>query len=139
MRLAHALLALATIAVSYGLFRQLLSRGWAAFAACVLGSSHALLMVSRMAMRENTAVLAEVTALALLVGGLRRDDPLLSFCGGLAAGLGFYVDFPGRATFLAWLLFLAGLGLFRSGVPLRRLARLGALGPPVSCSRQHRS
>jgi hypothetical protein len=128
MRLVHGIFGLLTIAVSYALFRQLLSRGWAAFAVCVLGLNHSLFMLSRMAMRENTVVLVAVTALALLLWGLRHDNRLFTFLGGVAAGLGFYVYFPARAVFLLWLLFLAGLALwYRRSVPIRRVATLGAI------------
>ena len=112
MRLLHASLGLAVIAVSYALFRQLLPRRWALFAACVLGCSHSLLMISRMAMRENTAVLIEVAALALLLRGLRHGHPLSTFLGGVVAGLGFYVYYPARFTIVLW-----------AAVPARRRAR----------------
>lgn len=56
-------------------------------------------MISRLAMRENTSVLVELVALALLVWRLRRDHVLATFAGGVVAGLGFYVYFPARATF----------------------------------------
>jgi hypothetical protein len=128
MRLLHAVSGLAAIAVAYSLFRQLLPRRWAAFAACVLGCSHSFLMISRMAMRENTAVLFEVAALALLLRGLRHGHPLATFLGGIVAGLGFYVYYPARFTVVVWAAFLVGLALFsRNVVPLRRLARLGAV------------
>jgi hypothetical protein len=128
MRLVHGIFGLLAIAISYALFRQLLSRGWAAFAVCVLGLSHALFMYSRMAMRENTVVLVAVTALALLLWGLRHDNRLFTFLGGIAAGLGLYVYFPGRAVLPLWLLFLAGLALwYRRSVPIRRVAMLGAI------------
>jgi 4-amino-4-deoxy-L-arabinose transferase-like glycosyltransferase len=128
MRLLHAVFGLLVIAVSYALFRQLLPRRWAAFAACVLGCSHSFLVISRMAMRENTAVLIEVAALALLVRGLRHGHPLSTFLGGIVAGLGFYVYYPARFTVVVWAAFLVGLALFsRNVVPLRRLARLGAV------------
>jgi hypothetical protein len=128
MRLLHSAFGLAVIVASYALFRQLLSRPWAAFAACVLGCSHSFLMISRMAMRENTAVLIEVTALALLLRGLRRGHLLSTFLGGIVAGLGFYVYYPARFTVVVWAAFLAGLALFsRDVVPLRRLAHLGAV------------
>src|SRR2546422_8322209 len=40
----------------------------------LLGLSHSFLMISRLAMRENTSVLMEVTAFALLLRGLRRSE-----------------------------------------------------------------
>jgi hypothetical protein len=128
MRLAHGALGLAVIAVSYALFRQLLPGCWAAFAASVLGCSHSFLMISRMAMRENSAVLIEVAALALLLRGLRHGHPLSTFLGGIVAGLGFYVYYPARFTVVVWAAFLVGLALMtRDVVPLRRLGRLGAV------------
>ena len=129
MRLLHGAFGLLTIGASYLLFRQLLPRGWAVFAACVLGLSHAFFMISRLAMRENTAVLLEVIALALLLWGLRNDHMLSTFLGGFVAGLCFYVYFPARATFPVWVLFLIVLGvLFRSEFPVRRIVRAGLIG-----------
>ena len=86
-------------------------------------------MISRLAMRENTAVLAEVVALALLLWGLRRNHPLATFLGGVVAGLGFYVYYPARATFAdldrvprrCW----ASIG--RRRFPARRILTLGAI------------
>ena len=128
MRLLHAVVALLTIAASYALFRQLLPRGWAFFAGCLLGLSHSFLIISRLAMRENTAVLFEVVALALLLWGLRHDHAFVTYAGGIAAGLGFYVYHPARATFPLWALFLIVLALFyRHRFSLRKLAVLGSI------------
>jgi 4-amino-4-deoxy-L-arabinose transferase-like glycosyltransferase len=128
MRLIHGFFGLLVIAAGYALFRQLLPRRWALFAAFVLGVSHSLFMISRLAMRENTAVLAELVALALLLWGLRRDHALATFAGGVVAGLGFYVYFPARATFPLWIAFLVGAALFfRSRFPVPELLRLGAV------------
>lgn len=127
MRLLHALVGLIAIAASYYLFRQLLPRGWAMFASSIFGLNHAYLMISRLAMRENTAVLAEVVALALLLWGLRRGHLFATFLGGIAAGLGFYFYHPGRAAFVLWVVFLGLLALlYRRRFPLRRLATFGA-------------
>lgn len=128
VRLLHALFGLLTIAVAYVLFRQLLPRWWAVFATVLLGVSHAFLMISRMAMRENTSVLVEVAAFALLFWGLRNEHALATFAGGFVAGLGFYVYVPGRAVFPVWVLFLVLLAfLFRDRFPLRWLAQAGAI------------
>ncbi len=128
MRLLHAVFGLLVVAGSYALFRQLLPRGWAVFATCLVGVSHSFFMISRLAMRENTSVLCEVVALALLLWGLRNDHPLSTFLGGLVAGLGFYVYFPARSTFPLWLLFLVVLGLLnRKRFPARRLAVVGSV------------
>jgi Dolichyl-phosphate-mannose-protein mannosyltransferase len=129
MRFLHAAVGLIVIAASYALFRQLLPRNWAICASLLLGFSHSYLMISRLAMRENTAVLMEVVAFALLLWGLRHKHELATFAGGLVAGLGFYVYYPGRATFPLWILFLIGLGLFyRRRFPVRGLVTLGLVG-----------
>lgn len=132
MRLVHGALGLMTIAASYALFRQLQPRAWAMFAACVIGLSHSFLMISRMAMRENTCVLLEVVALALLVSGLRHGHRLLSFLGGVMAGAGFYVYYPARFTIVIWAVFALAVALFgRSAISpgrLRRAAVAAAMG-----------
>jgi hypothetical protein len=128
MRLLHALVGLAAIGASYALFRQLLPRPWALFAGCLFGLNHAYLMISRLAMRENTAVFIEVVALALLLYGLRRGHLFLTYLGGIAAGLGFYTYHPGRAAFPLWVLFLVLVGLlYRRRFPPQTLAKLGAI------------
>lgn len=128
MRLLHALVGLLAIGASYALFRQLLPGPWALFAACLFGFNHAFLMISRLAMRENTAVLVEVVALALLLRGVRHGHAFSTYLGGIVAGLGFYTYHPGRATFPIWLLFLLVLALlYRSRFSLPGLARLGAI------------
>jgi hypothetical protein len=127
-KLLHAVFGLITIAASYALFRQLLPRWWAALAAVFLGVNHAFLMISRMAMRENSSVLVEVVALALLLWGLRNDHELATFLGGFVAAVGFYVYVPGRAVFPVWALFLVLCGfLLRDRFPVRQLGRLGAI------------
>jgi hypothetical protein len=129
MRFLQAAVGLLAIAASYALFRQLLPRGWAICASLLLGFSHSYLMISRLAMRENTAVLTEVVALVLLLWGLRHNHELATFAGGLAAGLGFYVYYPGRATFALWILFLIGLRLlYRRTFPAQRLVTFGLVG-----------
>jgi hypothetical protein len=126
MRLVHGAFGLVTIAASYALFRQLVPRQWAVFAAIVLGLSHSFFMLSRMAYRENTAVLVEIVALALLLQGLRREAMAPTFLGGLVAGLGYYVYYPGRAAIAVWLVFLFCLAVFfRKDWPLRKLSRFG--------------
>ena len=128
MRLLHALTGLLTIGLSYALFRQLLSVPWAVVASAVFGLNHAFLMISRMAMRENTPVLVEVAALALLLFGLRRRNLFASLCGGALAGLGYYVHFPGRMVFPVWVVFLVVLALvYRHSLGLRSLGKLAAV------------
>ena len=128
MRLLHAVFGLLTLVASYALLRQLLPRWWAVFASCVLGASHAFLVISRLAMRENTAVLVEVVGLTLLIWGLRNEQALATFWGGVVAGFGFYVYFPARATLPIWLVFLFVLALTsRRRLPVRKLLVHGSI------------
>jgi hypothetical protein len=128
MRLLHAVVGLLTVAVSYALFRLMLPRWWAAFATALVAASHALFMISRLAMREDTALLAVVLSLTLLLWGLQKRHELATFLGGVVAGLGFYVYFPGRVALPIWIAFLLGLGLlYRQRFPRRTLLSLGAI------------
>jgi 4-amino-4-deoxy-L-arabinose transferase-like glycosyltransferase len=128
MRLLHALVGLLTIAACYVLFRLLLPRNWALFATVLVGINHSMLMISRLAMRENTAVLVLVIAFTLLLWGLRHDNELATFLGGVAAGLGFYVYYPARVTFPIWIVFLIGLAiLYRRRFAVRQLLTVGAI------------
>jgi len=129
MRLLHAVVGLLTVAACYVLFRLVrLPRSWAVFAAVLVGASHAMFMISRLAMRENTSVLFLVVALSLLVWGLQNAQELATFLGGIAAGLGFYVYEPGRIAFPIWIVFLIGLALlYRQRFPGRLLLRAAAI------------
>ena len=128
MRLLHALTGLLTIGISYALFRQLLAVPWALVASAVLGLNHSFGMISRMAMRENTPVLVEVAALALLLYGLRRRNLFATFLGGGVAGLGYYVHFPGRMIFPLWVVFLVVLAVVYRPPRLGRLAAVAIAG-----------
>ncbi len=128
VRVLHGLFGLLTIVAAYALLRLLLPRGWAVFATALVGINHAFWMISRMAIHDNTAVLVEVVALALLLWGLRNDHELATFAGGFVAALGLYVYMPGRAVFPLWVLFLVLCAfLLRDRFPLRQLVRLGAI------------
>jgi len=128
MRLLHATVGLLTIAACYALFRLLLPRNWAFFAAVLVGLNHAMFMISRLAMRENTAVLFTVVALTLLLWGFRSGNELATYLGGVVAGLGFYVYYPARIAFPIWIVFLILLGLvYRKRFPVRRLLTVGAI------------
>ena len=128
MRLLHAVVGLLTIAACYALFRLLLPRNWAFFAALLVGINHSMFMISRLAMRENTAVLVIVVALTLLLWGFRRNNELAIFLGGVAAGFGFYVYYPARIAFPIWIAFLIVLGiLYRKRFSARQLLTVGAI------------
>ena len=129
MRLLHAIVGLLTIAACYVLFRLLLlPRRWAFLGALLVGVNHSMFMISRLAMRENTAVFVLVVALILLVWGLRHGQELAIFLGGFVAGLGFYVYYPARVAFPIWIVFLIGLGLlYKKRFAARRLLLVGAV------------
>jgi Dolichyl-phosphate-mannose-protein mannosyltransferase len=129
MRLLHAIVGLLTIAACYVLFRLLLlPRRWAFLGALLVGVNHSMFMISRLAMRENTAVFVLVVALILLVWGLRHGQELAVFLGGFVAGLGFYVYYPARVAFPIWIVFLIGLGLlYKKRFAARRLLLVGAV------------
>jgi dolichyl-phosphate-mannose-protein mannosyltransferase len=128
MRLLHAIVGLLTVAACYVLFRMLLPRNWAFLGAVLVGVNHSMFMISRLAMRENTAVFVLVVALVLLLWGLRRSHELAIFLGGVAAGLGFYVYYPARVAFPIWVVFLIGVGLlYRRRYAVRQLLMVGAV------------
>ena len=129
MRLLHAIVGLLTVAACYALFRVLqLPRRWAFLGALLVGVNHAMFMISRLAMRENTAVLVLVVALSLLLWGLRERNELATFLGGIVAGLGFYVYYPARVAFPIWIVFLIATGLlYKRRFPARRLLTAGAI------------
>jgi hypothetical protein len=128
MRLVHALCGLLIIGISYALFRQLLPMGWAVLGSVVLGLNHTLLMMSRMAMKENLPALLEVSALTLLLFGLRRQNRFATFAGGAIAGLGVYVHYSGRLFFPLWILFLVVLAIaYRRSLGFDRLVGAAAV------------
>ncbi|ABC99237.1 hypothetical protein SYN65AY6LI_13640 [Synechococcus sp. 65AY6Li] len=105
VRTVHATFGVVTILVAYGFFRSFWNPRLALAAAALLGSNHALLGISRMAMRENLIVLVECAALALILKGVREKNPLLLYLGGGAAGFSLYGYLPGRVVILLGLLF----------------------------------
>lgn len=126
MRTIHALSGLTIILFTYLFFRTFNSPLWAAGGAIIVGSNHALLTISRMAMRDNTGLLVEIIALFALFWGIKNRNLLLSFIGGAVAGLGFYVYEPGRVTIFVWVLFLALAAMFlRKHIKPKALIGLG--------------
>ena len=132
MRLISAFFGLAIVLGSYLLFRVFWGwkESWAA--STVLGFNHALVVISRMAVRDNTALLADLAALAALFSGLERGSSLLTLAGGMLCGLTFYTYYPSRVTLFLWLIVLAGRYLFERPRPearaLGKLAGAGLLG-----------
>jgi Dolichyl-phosphate-mannose-protein mannosyltransferase len=128
-RIVHASWGFLIIAISYIFFRTALSPFWAVGGAVILGANHALLAVSRMAMRDNSALLLEVAALTVFLIGLQKRSRLFIFVGGAVAGLAFYVYYPSRVTIFILLAALAFIGiLFRRQISSRETAHLGFAG-----------
>jgi len=104
-RMVHASFGLVIIVLYYLFLRQQSVSPFIGFAGSViLGANHALLGISRMAIRDNLALLTELTALTVLIHGLRKESRLLSLLGGGLAGLTFYCYYPARITIWIWAL-----------------------------------
>ncbi|MEK7074587.1 MAG: glycosyltransferase family 39 protein, partial [Patescibacteria group bacterium] len=113
IRILHATSGIGIIIAAYFLFKFLFGSRWYGFiGAVILGANHALIALSRMAMRDNVALLVETAGLALLVRGWQKKSYYHTFLGGAVAGFGFYNYFPARATILIWGLFLFLLLVF---------------------------
>jgi hypothetical protein len=127
MRKTDALAGILTVLISYVLFRLLsLPQFPAVFAVLLLGLNHAFWAISRMALRNNSALLALVGAITLALIGLRKRCPWYTFLGGLVAGLSFYVYFPSRIVIGVWILFLFCAFFLRSAqIPRARIVCLG--------------
>src|SRR5204863_373028 len=102
--------------------------GWSLLASALLGLNHSLLIMSRMAMKENLPALVEVVAMTFLLLGLRKRNAFATFIGGAIAALGFYVHYSGRMIFPLWILFLVVVALaYRRPLGLDRIWRHGAI------------
>jgi hypothetical protein len=108
MRTLHATSGVVIILLCFGLLRMLkLARSGAFVGAAVIGLNHSLFMISRMAMRDNTALLFELITLLLLLYGWQRRSYGWTLLGGLMGGLTFYTYYPSRITMCLWLAFVA--------------------------------
>ena len=103
IRQLDACAGLIAILMGYGFFRLSLPRRWALGAAVLMGANHALIGLSRMGLRANTALVVEIAAIGLLLRSLQRRNAVLAFVGGLIGGLSFYTYFPARGTLIVWL------------------------------------
>jgi len=128
MRIVHALLGLGIVVLTYIFFRVFTSRIYAVGGAMLVSSNHALMATSRMAIRNDWALLLEIGALSLLLLGLKRRCPFYSFLGGAVVGLSFYFYFPGRFTIVLWLVVLGLIAVFfKRQLPLALLGKLAAI------------
>ena len=107
IRFINGVCGLIIIALSYLFFRTLsLSKTYSVGGAIIMGSQHALLVLSRVAMFNNTALLIELASLSLLYIGWRHRSLFYTFLGGVVAGFSFYVYPVARVIFIVWLFFL---------------------------------
>ena len=111
-RMVHAFFGLLIVPCSYFFFRNFTPKKLAIAGAIIIGTNHSLVAISRMAMRENIALLFGVLALAFLLYGLRKKSFLHIFIGGCITGLSWYGYYPGRSTIVVWFIFLAFLAVF---------------------------
>lgn len=105
-RLVHAVFGLLIILISFLFFRLRLNIKYSLGASLILGFNHALMGISRMAMRDNSGLFVEILALFLLLKGLQNKSKVLIFLGGISLGLSLYVYFVARIVLLIWALFL---------------------------------
>jgi len=128
MRIVHGFLAIAVILTSYFFFRMglALTPLAASGATALLASNHAHIGYSRFALWDNTALLTETLALALLLWGLKQRSLFYVFLGGAAAGFSFYAYTPGRITIVLWFLFVGFMALFsKSAYSSKTLLKIG--------------
>lgn len=141
-RLVAALLALATLGVTYGVARRLIAaeapgrpsasgESAAFFATAILATSYAFVSFARLTMSDMALTLFTLSAGALyLVSETEVKQRVLPLCG-VILGLGFLTKGP-----IAWIYFGALLVAF--GVVERRLPRIftpmGALGTALAVS-----
>lgn len=115
IRLIHASFGLLIVILSYLFFRMAWPPFLAGMGAIILGVNHALVAISRMAMRENSGLLLEIMALGLLYYGFKTKQLIYLLLGSLITGLTFYVYFPSRMTIIIWILNLVGCVVFLKG------------------------
>ncbi|HEY3196511.1 MAG TPA: hypothetical protein VGJ57_00735, partial [Nitrospirales bacterium] len=107
VRRVNGFLGLCIIFTGYLFFRLFNPRKLAVLSTLLLGSSHVLIAISRMAMRENTCLVVELAGLTLSVLGVRQRDTAKLFAGGAIMGLGVYTYFPARIIAVVWLCYVA--------------------------------
>jgi 4-amino-4-deoxy-L-arabinose transferase-like glycosyltransferase len=96
-RLSSALAIAAAIPAVYVIGRELGGRLAASAATIAFAASHYLLAYAHTGYDTAQAIAPTAWAIALLLLGLRRGNPLLLYLAGIAAGLGFYTFFSARA------------------------------------------
>ncbi len=113
IRTIHAFLGIMIVLGAYLFFRVIFgSYKWAVVGAILVGTNHALLVISRMAMRDNIPLFLELIALFFLMRGYQKKAQLETYIGSVFAGLAFYNYFPGRIIIVLYILFALQYLLF---------------------------
>ena len=116
-RFASVLAGAAVFAPLYLLVRSLFNVRTAVAAAVLLVAAHVMLAYAHSGYDPLFALFPSFLAFALFFSGVKRGSALLMFGAGVAAGMGFYVFYPGRFVLPVLLLVLL---LYRSRVDLKR-------------------
>ncbi|HYF52135.1 MAG TPA: glycosyltransferase family 87 protein [Planctomycetota bacterium] len=111
VRFVNGVFGLLCIPAAYLLCRQFWPRKLALTTTLILGASHTLIGLSRMAIRDNLPLLLELLALALLFNGWKTKSRARLILGGAIAGLGLYNYFSARAIMVIWTAFVGVLAL----------------------------
>jgi len=113
-RLLHGIDGAVIVACCYVFFRVIGLR-WllAVTAAIYVGANHSFIAISRLAIKDNSALLFEVLGLTVLFHGFKRRCILTTYLGGLLSGFALYQYYPARITIIVWVTFLLLVALFR--------------------------
>jgi len=113
-RLLHGIDAVLIVGCAYLFYRVLgLSRFLSLAGTTFVATNHALVAISRMAFKDNGALLMELLSLTFLFGGLIQRSFFTTYIGGVLAGIACYVYYPARITVPIWLIFLLTLAYFQ--------------------------
>jgi 4-amino-4-deoxy-L-arabinose transferase-like glycosyltransferase len=117
VRVLHATTGLLIILISFLFFNEIYrDTKKSLLASIILGFSHSLMAISRMAMRDNSALLLILISFLILIKAIKSRNSWLLLGGGAFLGLGFYVYYPGRLLIVLWFILLALLFLFKEKV-----------------------
>jgi hypothetical protein len=106
VREVNACFGLCCVIAGYAFFRLFFRWKLAIAGAVMLGASHVLLGLSRMAIRDNLPLLLELIAMSLFITAWRRKNLSVMLLGGIVAGLGVYNYYSARIILLVWIGFL---------------------------------
>jgi len=128
-RLLHGSDGILVVLASFLFYRVLGLRSvLAATASIFLCFNHSFIDFSRLAFRDNGAVLIELLALSALFFGIAKKSQFSTYLGGILTAIGFYLYYPARIVAPTWLLFLIVLAVARRDLFRRaELFKMGAI------------